>query len=42
VALANPAEQARTLGLGRGRFTLPHDFDALHREEIQRMFEESD
>jgi len=42
VALASPDERARTLGLGRGRFTLPHDFDALHREEIRRMFEESD
>jgi prevent-host-death family protein len=42
VALASPDEQARTLGLGRGRFSLPQDFDALHREEIRRMFEESD
>lgn len=29
----------RPLGLGRGRFTLPKDFDTLHREVIQRMFE---
>jgi antitoxin (DNA-binding transcriptional repressor) of toxin-antitoxin stability system len=42
VALASPAEPVRTLGLGRGRFTLPHDFDARHREEIRRMFDESD
>ena len=42
VALASPDEQVRTLGLGRGRFTLPHDFNALHREEIRRMFEEGD
>jgi prevent-host-death family protein len=42
VALASPDEQVRTLGLGRGQFTLPHDFNALHREEIRRMFEEGD
>ena len=42
VALASPVEQARTLGLGRDRFTLPHEFDVLHREEIRRMFEGSD
>ncbi len=29
----------RPLGLGRGRFTLPKDFDAIHHEAIQRMFE---
>ena len=34
VPLASQAERPRTLGLGRGRFTLPQDFNALHREEI--------
>jgi len=42
VPLASAQEHARTLGLGRGRFTLPEDFDALHRDEIQRMFEAGD
>lgn len=37
--LAPDFRRPRPLGLGRGRFTLPKDFDALHREVIQRMFE---
>lgn len=28
----------RTLGLGKNVYTLPADFDALHREAIQAMF----
>lgn len=38
VALASPNGQPRALGLGRGRFTLPKDFDALHRDATAQMF----
>lgn len=31
--------QPRKLGLGRGRFNLPENFDALAIEEIRIMFE---
>lgn len=30
----------RTLGLGKGKFTLPEGFDALNAAEIQTMFED--
>ena len=40
VALPDESDQPRVLGLGRGRFTLPKAFDALHAEEIRSMFEE--
>ena len=39
VALAADMQQPRPLGLGKGRFTLPKDFDHLHAEIIQDMFE---
>ena len=39
VALFQPDLQPRTLGLGKGKFTLPDDFSRLHDETIQRMFE---
>jgi prevent-host-death family protein len=39
VALASDINKPRTLGLGKGRFTLPADFDRLHAEAIQSMFE---
>ncbi len=39
VPLAASSPQPRALGLGKGRFTLPKDFDALHHETIERMFE---
>lgn len=39
VALSQPDLQPRTLGLGKGKFTLPDDFSRLHDETIQRMFE---
>lgn len=39
VALSQPDLQPRTLGLGKGKFTLPVDFSHLHDETIQRMFE---
>jgi prevent-host-death family protein len=39
VALAEPHAQPRTLGLGKGKFTLPAYFPELHDEAIRRMFE---
>jgi prevent-host-death family protein len=39
VALASDMNKPRTLGLGKGRFTLPAGFDRLHAEAIQSMFE---
>jgi prevent-host-death family protein len=42
VPLASAREHTRTLGLGKERFTLPADFDHLHQEEIERMFETGD
>lgn len=39
VALARTDLVPRTLGLGKGRFTLPNDFSGLYEEAIQRMFE---
>jgi antitoxin (DNA-binding transcriptional repressor) of toxin-antitoxin stability system len=39
VALESSVRQPQPLGLGRGRFTLPKDFDALHRETIEQMFD---
>jgi prevent-host-death family protein len=39
VALANVALEPRTLGLGKGKFSLPDDFSRLHDDAIQRMFE---
>ncbi|MTW23029.1 type II toxin-antitoxin system Phd/YefM family antitoxin [Allochromatium palmeri] len=39
VALESKNAQPRPLGLGRGRFTLPRDFDSLHAEAILQMFE---
>ena len=38
VALQSLERQSRRLGLGKGRFKLPEDFDALHREAIEHMF----
>ncbi|NEX18622.1 MAG: type II toxin-antitoxin system prevent-host-death family antitoxin [Halochromatium sp.] len=34
--------QPRPLGLGKGRFSLPKDFDQLHREAIEQMFATGD
>jgi prevent-host-death family protein len=39
VALAPAKSQPRPLGLGKGRFALPGNFDSLHASEIQQMFE---
>jgi prevent-host-death family protein len=39
VALAETELKPRTLGLGKGKFTLPDNFSSLHDETIQRMFE---
>lgn len=41
VALIEADTQPRTLGQGKGKFTLPNDFSTLHDETIQRMFEGS-
>ena len=38
VSLATPLTQPRTLGLGKGRFTLPDGFDTMNAAEIQSMF----
>ncbi|MEO5347405.1 MAG: type II toxin-antitoxin system Phd/YefM family antitoxin [Magnetococcus sp. YQC-9] len=40
VSLDIPHECPRTLGLGKGKFTLPEGFDTLHAQEIQTMFEQ--
>lgn len=42
VALASNTDKPRTLGLGKGRFTIPEGFDRLHDEAIQHMFETGD
>lgn len=41
VALQAPEDAPRQLGLGKGRFSLPADFDALAAQEICAMFEGS-
>ncbi len=38
VALASDTQKPRKLGLGKGRFTIPDDFDRLHEKAIQEMF----
>ncbi|MBF0164622.1 MAG: type II toxin-antitoxin system Phd/YefM family antitoxin [Magnetococcales bacterium] len=40
ISLDIPQERPRTLGLGKGKFTLPDSFDSLHADEIQAMFEQ--
>lgn len=32
--------QPRRLGLGKGKFTLPEDFDGMNASDIERMFEQ--
>jgi prevent-host-death family protein len=39
VPLEPPHKQPRQLGLGRGRFEVPENFDTLYADEIRRMFE---
>lgn len=39
VALALVESAPRKLGLGKGQFSLPANFDALNADEIQGMFE---
>lgn len=34
-----PAGASRRLGLGKGRFSLPADFDTVSDREMERMFE---
>lgn len=31
----------RQLGLGKGKFSIPDNFDTMHQEEILKMFEGS-
>lgn len=40
VALAEASLKPRTLGMGKGKFTLPDNFSSLHGETIERMFED--
>ncbi len=42
IALASDTNKPRTLGLGKGRFTIPEGFDRLHNKAIQSMFETGD
>ena len=39
VSLASTECKPRTLGLGKGRFTVPENFSGLYADEIQQMFE---
>jgi prevent-host-death family protein len=40
----DPGEPAarKRIGFMKGEFTIPDDFDALHRDEIERMFHGED
>jgi len=38
VALAPQAQRPRPLGLAKGRFTIPEDFDRMHEKAILEMF----
>jgi prevent-host-death family protein len=38
VALAADTQQPRKLGLAKGRFTIPENFDRLHEVAIREMF----
>lgn len=38
VALTPDKALPRKLGLGKGLFTIPEDFDRLHEQDIQDMF----
>lgn len=40
VPLASSSGSPRTLGLGKGRFTLPENFDNMNAGDIQDMFEQ--
>jgi prevent-host-death family protein len=40
VPLVISRKEPRQLGLGRGRFKIPADFDTLYADEIRQMFEE--
>ncbi len=37
--LVSPKEKPRPLGLGKGKFSLPENFDAMSGDEIREMFE---
>jgi len=38
--LEDSSLEPSALGRGKGRFSLPDDFDAVHAEEIRKMFEQ--
>jgi prevent-host-death family protein len=42
LAPLQPRKPPRQLGLGKGRFGIPEDFDTLYADEIRRMFEGQD
>ena len=42
VPLLKEGRKPRTLGLGKGKFSLPNNFSALHEEVIQQMFEDAE
>ena len=40
VPLQSPTREQRPLGLGKDRFSLPDDFDAMSAETLRKMFEQ--
>lgn len=40
VPLQSPTREPRPLGLGKDRFSLPDDFDAMYAEALRKMFEQ--
>ena len=40
VPLVSQPGRPRTLGLGKGKYTLPEDFDKMNASEIRDMFEQ--
>ncbi|MCY2945845.1 MAG: type II toxin-antitoxin system prevent-host-death family antitoxin [Planctomycetota bacterium] len=39
VGLLEPEQKPRTLGLGRGKYSFPENFDASHAKELVMLFE---
>ncbi len=42
VPLASEKLEPRKLGIARGQFNIPDDFDQMYAEEIRKMFEGED
>ncbi|MES9901052.1 MAG: type II toxin-antitoxin system prevent-host-death family antitoxin [Sedimenticola sp.] len=42
VPLLKDEHKPRTLGLGKGKFSLPDNFSTLHEETIRQMFEDGE